>query len=258
MPSIAASTVKPSRRAILLAALALLGLPRLAAGATGGEKKSELTVVGRYQSRGRDVSVRGVQIAHDKPRPAVVLLYGANGLAADRPYGRLAAQLKARGILTFIPEFFDAVDGESLSEKSRPRHFPRRQEIILDGFEYLRSLPGVDRGRMGVIGFSLGAFHACAIASQDRSLKALVSVAGGMPRHLENRKPNWLPPTLIVHGSADTIVDPSRARALAAAAARLGAIHQVVEYPGAGHDFPRKLRNASADLAVKFLAQHLG
>jgi carboxymethylenebutenolidase len=216
-----------------------------------------LKIWGDFQSAGKTVRLHGVRGAGDGPRPALILLYGTNALAPDRPYGRIAAALSARGVSTFIPDFFDGVDGASISEKSKAANFPRRQQIILDGISYVRSLPHVDPARVAVFGFSLGAFHAGAIASQDRAIKALVVVAGGLPRYLENAEPDWLPPSLVLHGAADTIVAPARAQKLAAAASRAGAEHRLVIYPNEGHDFRPRIRGESADLAVEFILAHL-
>ena len=247
-------------------AMALWGAPRIAGAQTRGQGGADSTpktlaalkILGEFQSAGRTVRLHGVLGKGPGPRPAVVLLYGANALAPDRPYGRIAATLAERGVSTFIPDFFDGVDGASLAEKSKAAHFPRRQQIILDGLGFIRSLPHVDASRMAVFGFSLGAFHASAVASQDRAIKALVVVAGGLPRYLENADPSWLPPTLALHGAADKIVPLARARHLAAAATRAGADHRLVIYPGEGHDFRPRIRDESADLVAEFLLAQLG
>jgi carboxymethylenebutenolidase len=247
-------------------AIGLWGAPRLAGAQARGQDGADSTlktlaalkILGEFQSDGRPVRLHGVLGKGPGPRPAVVLLYGSNALAPDRPYGRIAAALAERGVSTFIPDFFDGVDGASLAEKSKAAHFPRRQQIILDGLGFIRSLPYVAASRVAVFGFSLGAFHASAIASQDRAIKALVVVAGGLPRHLENAELSWLPPTLVLHGAADKIVAPSRAQKLAATATRVGADHRLVIYPGEGHDFRPRIRGESADLVVEFLLAQLG
>jgi len=46
-----------------------------------------------------------------------------------------------------------------------------------------------------------------------------------------------VPPTLILHGTADTTVDRDQSKELAAALARVGAVHELRLIPGVGHTF---------------------
>ena len=69
------------------------------------------------------------------------------------------------------------------------------------------------------------------------------------------------PPTLIIHGQADALVDRDQSTSLAAALAKVGAIHELVLIPKAPHAFSLddpKLAIRPWPLVLKFLGQHLG
>lgn len=71
------------------------------------------------------------------------------------------------------------------------------------------------------------------------------------------------PPTLILHGLADTTVDRGQAEALAAKLAEHGVEHRLVLLEGVGHSFYLKTwKNKPLPLdvegiALEFLARHL-
>ncbi|HEY8668181.1 MAG TPA: alpha/beta hydrolase [Tepidisphaeraceae bacterium] len=57
------------------------------------------------------------------------------------------------------------------------------------------------------------------------------------------------PPTLLIHGTADTIVPPAQSERLAQAMERLGIRHELMLIDGAGHSFP--LQHNEIDLRQK-------
>ena len=66
------------------------------------------------------------------------------------------------------------------------------------------------------------------------------------------------PPTLIIHGSADTTVDRDQSEELARVLAAQGVTHRLIRVPGAGHAFPlvEKGIDLRADV-VAFFDRHL-
>lgn len=71
--------------------------------------------------------------------------------------------------------------------------------MIKDAITFAIDSGVVDEDRIGIVGFSMGAYLAFRQAGNDPRVKAVVSVSGSMP--LESRAK--FPPTLILHGSND-------------------------------------------------------
>jgi alpha/beta superfamily hydrolase len=117
---------------------------------------------------------------------------------------------------------------------------------------YLRGVPEVDAGRVGLCGYSFGAMVAVAYADKRTDLAALVSVANPTQRgpRLELRLPT---PTLFITGDRDNYCD---AELLQEYRTQIGddvAVHVV---PGVDHFWvgsEERLKEAVA----RFLGQHL-
>jgi fermentation-respiration switch protein FrsA (DUF1100 family) len=111
------------------------------------------------------------------------------------------------------------------------RHWRLALEEASLGVSYLGARPETDRGRLAVIGYSLGSYIALTHAAGDARVKAVVLAAGGdlpdLPfaalartfidpqrsaRALEGR------PLLMVHGRRDRTIAPAQAERLYAAA----------------------------------------
>jgi dienelactone hydrolase len=68
---------------------------------------------------------------------------------------------------------------------------------VRDAVAYARSLRNVDAESIGLVGISLGAFLALAVAAEeDLRIAAVVNFFGGMPRPL--RRVKSLPPMLVL------------------------------------------------------------
>jgi carboxymethylenebutenolidase len=116
----------------------------------------------------------------------------------------------------------------------------------------------VDARRIGLVGFSLGAYLSLAVARDDPRVGAVVDYYGGIPGDQRPRGPG--PPVLILHGDADTTVRVDEAHRLKALLAERHVLHEVKLYPGAGHVFDADSPAQRADAlgrAVSFLRRHL-
>jgi carboxymethylenebutenolidase len=124
----------------------------------------------------------------------------------------------------------------------------------------LHDLPTTERGAIGILGFSQGAYLAVAVAGTNRNVKALAEFYGGFPFSLESQITR-LPATLIVHGESDTVIPVQEAHALEAIARARATSHAMKLYPGAGHGFdvqaddPRALD--AREQTVAFFVRHL-
>jgi dienelactone hydrolase len=128
------------------------------------------------------------------------------------------------------------------------RHWRLAVQETRLAIHFLRARSEVDEGRVGVVGYSLGSFLATLLASEEKSVRAVVVAAGGdLPsgipfatlartvvdplravRKLKGR------PLLIVHGKRDRTVLPEQAQRL------FDAAHEPKEirWWDAGHHLP--------------------
>lgn len=183
-------------------------------------------------------------------------------LAADAPFhgarfGDEAKRLMARGITAFL------------------------YRAVLDWTEEVRGLlRAFDGDPVGVVGFSMGAFVAHALAASEPSLRAVVAHSGcGCWRERESRRGTRLPPgldamvvdhdprsrragypptpLLLTHGGRDAVVDPALAEldltelrdAYAAVPGRLTALR----VDGTGHEITAQAAQAGVDWLCRWL-----
>lgn len=125
----------------------------------------------------------------------------------------------------------------------------------------LGDLPGVDRGRLALVGYSMGAYVAVMVAAEEPAARAVVLAAGGdLPdrtplAHLVRRVADPLRavrrlhgrPLLMVHGRHDRTVRPEQAERLFAAAGE----PKTLRWWDTGHYLPdRATDDAAAWLAA--------
>jgi len=200
----------------------------------------ELTVSGPAG----DVRVRCHSAPGDDPRPVVVLLHGASGYAPfSRHYDSYAEALVPHGLRVCAVLYYSAEDARVIADGHRSEKATLFQRRFMDWVGTIRSvvdhlggLPITERGAIGVLGFSQGAYLAVAVAGIDRNVKALAEFYGGFPFSLEGQI-SQLPATLIVHGESDTVIPVQEALALEAVARARATSTTMKLYPGAGHGF---------------------
>jgi carboxymethylenebutenolidase len=245
----------------------VLGHARVLAGPDAPEAskagQTELEEVSEtFPSHGKKVDVERFAPKAPGRYPLVVLVHGRGGLGpgGDRsPLHEQARLLARQGYVALVPHYFDRTAGAKLNSATRnARYYKIWMETIADAVTYGSRLPQADPRRVGLIGHSLGASLVVSNGLADRRVSAVVEYAGslvfidGPPL-----EPPTMPPTLILHGDADTVVPVREARKLAAALDEWQTPYEAKIYPGAGHGF----RGADAEDAWKrtreFLARYL-
>ncbi|WP_051609478.1 alpha/beta hydrolase family protein [Fodinicurvata fenggangensis] len=191
--------------------------------------------MGSFKVEGRNVRIdmalpEGAR--SDAPVPAVAVLHGASGLGSGTLFYPIVEQLVNEGIAAFIVHYFD---GLSVANKSSPAYFQQRDRVVGEALEYIAKLPKVDAERIGVYGFSLGAFQALGRATQDERIKAVVAVGGGLSWDIDRSRIESMPPTLILHGARDSVVPVGRAHEAAKVLKTVGANYELQIYDGQAH-----------------------
>ncbi len=213
----------------LLIILALLAWPN-----SGDAQDSRLLV-----SPGTVPEVWGDLLVPDGPgpHPAVIVLHGSKGW---RPgYVDIARRFTQAGFGALVLDYYAQVGGaENFSEESLQKWEAWRQAVI-NAASYLGSLPSVTGDRIALVGFSRGAFLAVSVAASIPSVVAVVDYHGGRGDgvHAPEVEVGGLPPVLIIHGEADTIVPVSFANELKAAVLDAGGEVEMHLFPGEEHGF---------------------
>ena len=179
--------------------------------------------------------------------PALILLHGAGG-HVDWWADRLAPLLLEAGIAFYAPHYFDRTrtSRADLAMLTDGLHVPQWIATIDDVLQFIAARPGIDPARIVLAGISLGSFLALALAAQLSAspqagaagrIRALLDVSGGLAPPYNALATSKFPPTLIVHGAADTIVPVRFAHDLDHKLTELQVPHRTEILQGEGHWF---------------------
>jgi dienelactone hydrolase len=170
-------------------------------------------------------------------RPAAVFLHGSGGTRSDMLVP--AALLAQRGAVTMTI--------------SMPSESPTYRPLVVDArraLDALASLPYVDRNRLGVVGYSLGAQTAAIVAGVDRRPRAVAMLAGRGTERARQLIARSNAKLLFVGASNDERVPEREVVALARAAP---GEHEVQWFPST-----HRLTVPAFDAAVAWEAAELG
>jgi len=154
----------------------------------------------------------GASTTDGKKHPLIIILHGNFGLR--KPYGdqilSLAKSIAALGYAASVPQYY-ADDFPHLTDSEPERHVPTLAEAIKSTL----GRPDVDPGRLGLVGFSLGAGIAMSsVASKAvQNVKVFVDFYGPLPTNIQSGIVNF-PPTAIFHNKLDQIVPFEESRKL--------------------------------------------
>jgi carboxymethylenebutenolidase len=160
-----------------------------------------------------------------------------------------ARALAAAGFHVVLVRYFDRTGDVRANWASLREDAGLWLETVRDAITHVSTKPDVDRDRIGIVGFSLGASLALAAAGEDSRIKAVVDVFGPMPTGAE--KAARTPPVLILHGARDRVVPVENAHRLEAMLKARKVPHETKIYPDQGHGFQGA---AQIDAAGRILA----
>jgi dienelactone hydrolase len=141
------------------------------------------------------------------PRPGVLVVHEWWGLN-DYIRGR-ARQMAEMGYVAFAPDMYgdgkttrDPKEAGAWSTAAQAELVPRAKA----GLEQLKKAPGVDRAKLGAMGFCFGGSTALALAYSGEDLKGTVLFHASLfpPENATRIKS----PIVILHGEKDTFIKP--------------------------------------------------
>lgn len=237
----------------------------------------------KYTSAGKPIRVWRFDPPGPGPHPALLLLHGVDTWEAhEDAYCSVAEKLAAQGYAVFMIHYFDRTrDNEkdmkllkdikpqlaectTEEQKKIKALFREWMEAVSDGVAHARKQPQVDGKRVGLGGFSLGAYLAVAVATQkDLRIGAVVEFFGGLPSEVKKDAQN-LPPVLVIAGHGDDVVPLKEAQILRDLLEEKLIDHEFKFFRDVGHMFMKpngqldlRAVNQAQNLAVSFLGKHL-
>jgi len=186
--------------------------------------------------------------------PAVIGLHGSGGGHATmaEPANLLAEQ----GFAVYVLHYFDRTGTTEADRETIFRHFPIWMKTLWDAVSFVAGQPQVDPERIGLLGFSLGAYLSLSNAAIDSRIRAVVEFFGGLPKEMRLFTLR-LCPVLILHGEADQTIPVEEAYHLQRFLERKQIPYEMQIYPGAGHSFSGEIWRDAGLRTLGFLKKHL-
>ena len=187
--------------------------------------------------------------------PAVIGLHGSGGGhdSMAEPAGLLAGQ----GFAVYVLHYFERTGTTEIDGlQTIVRHFPAWMKTLWDGVRFVARQPQVDPDRIGLLGFSLGAYLSLSAASIDSRVRAVVDFFGGLPKEMKFFMRRFCP-VLILHGAEDTTVPVAEAYHLQQVLEKKQIPYEMQIYPGVGHGFSGEVWRDAGLRTLAFLNKYL-
>lgn len=196
--------------------------------------------------------------------PAVILLHGYQCIAAcAQDYERYALALTKQNFDVYDLEYYNEADYTALQQnrldgEGYATRFQRWASEVRQVIEQVKAMPRAN-GSVALLGFSQGGRIAIASAANNPAVSSLVVFYARLPNAAEmHAEIRTLPPLLLIHGNADTVVPLQDGNAIFSKAQMLGAMAEMVVYPGAGHGFDFSADAPAAVSARRHVSAFLG
>jgi dienelactone hydrolase len=181
----------------------------------------------------------------------VVFMHGSGGVGPA--YLHLAERLARDGYLVIVPAYQDAAADDGI----RPEPVMAAWRAAgSDAVDWLID-QGIDRHRVGIMGYSLGSYVAVDGALGDSRAAAAIGVAGGTDVY-PPRIPHRRIPVLMIRAERDTHVLPENTRAWVAFLDQHDIPVRVQRLRGAGHILTAAQWTDVSDRASRFFAGNIG
>jgi len=168
-----------------------------------------------------------------------------------------ATMLAARGFAVYVLHYFDRTGTTGVADKQTAiRNFPAWGKTLWDAITHVEKQEVVDGSRIGLLGFSLGAYLAMSVAVVDPRVRAVVEFFGGLPKEMKIFM-RRLCPVLILHGEDDPTVPVEEAHHLQEILEKKNVPYEMQIYPGAGHGFSGETWQDARHRTLAFLQKYL-
>ena len=216
-----------------------------------------------------DDTVAGILYTPDKagPAPGVLVIHEWWGL--DDWVKQQAQNLAKEGYAALAVDLYRGKVTDKQEEAHQLMMGTPRDRALRDlkaAYAFLQARSGVNRDRIGVIGWCMGGMYAMALAAEEPGLDAVVAYYGAPPTD-PAAIAKIQAPVLGNFGGEDKGPSPEQVKAFEAAMKKAGKSVDVKIYPGAGHAFAnvnnpwKGYREEAAKDAwsrtVAFFAKHL-
>jgi carboxymethylenebutenolidase len=209
-----------------------------------------------FESGGKSVRLDCFLPTADGQRfPAIIGLHGSGGGHASM--AEPASLLAAQGYAVYVLHYFERTGTMEIDGlPTIARNFPAWMKTLWDAVSFVTRQPSVDPDRIGLLGFSLGAYLALSAAAIDSRVKIVVDYFGGFPKEMKLFMRRFCP-VLILHGEQDATVPVAEAYHLQQMLEKKQIPYEMKIYPGAGHGFSGEIWRDSGLRTLAFLNQHL-
>lgn len=219
------------------------------------------STVTTIKSQGKDVRVYITAPLDEEPRPLIILMHGAGGLAPQGDWMRddYAGRFAAEGYVVYVPHYRQVPAPGVLRklEATNAPNFETCLQIFRDLLEYAGTRPNVDPDRIGLLGYSMGASLAVRLAVDDPRVAAVALYSGGHPAMVGSRV-DQMPPTILLAGDSDSSAPAKDLQLLYEKLQKAKIPAHLHIYPHMGHAWmPARLDDAAARTAT-FFENHLG
>lgn len=190
--------------------------------------------------------------------PVVILLYGSAGpdlILSDPQYRRYPEMLSQAGFTVLMPYYFDRT-GTKPHEDYSPEQFAMWIQTVRDTVKWASARNDVRSKHIALVGLSLGAFLGLAVGTEEPRLMGLVECYGGMPAAYVDRV-KTMPPTLILHGQKDVLVDVEEAHKLERLFTQRKVTFETHIYPDQNHGFMNADGDDSARRMIAFFLERM-
>jgi carboxymethylenebutenolidase len=209
-----------------------------------------------FESGGKNIRLDCFMPAHNgRGLPAVIGLHGSGG--GHGSMAEPATLLAGQGFAVYVLHYFDRTDTVSADGlQTIARHYPAWMKTLWDSVSFVAHRPEVDPARIGLMGFSLGAYLSLSAASIDSRIRAVVEFFGGFPKEMKLFM-RRLCPVLILHGDQDRTVPVQEAYHLQQLLENKQIPYEIQIYPGVGHGFSAEIWRDAGLRSLAFLNKYL-
>jgi len=208
-----------------------------------------------FESGGKSIALDCFLPEGGQRFPAIIGLHGSGGghASMSAPANLLAAQ----GYAVYVLHYFDRTGNTPVDGlPTIARNFPAWMKTLWDAVSFVSTQPHVDPSRVGLLGFSLGAYLALSAAAIDSRVKIVVDYFGGFPKEMKLFMRRFCP-VLILHGEQDATVPVAEAYQLQQMLEKKEIPYEMKIYPNAGHGFDGETWRDSGLRTLNFLNQYL-